>query len=54
MAKKDVIVQHLQCSKCKRKNYTYRRNRLHKQDKLKIKKYCRFCDSHTVHKTVKG
>ncbi|MDA3793092.1 MAG: 50S ribosomal protein L33 [Elusimicrobia bacterium] len=54
MAQNDRIVQHLECQKCKRRNYTYRRNKMHKQDKLEIKKFCRFCRSHTVHKTVKG
>ncbi|MGM0441087.1 MAG: 50S ribosomal protein L33 [Elusimicrobiota bacterium] len=54
MAKHDRIVQHMECGECKRRNYTYRRNKKHKQDKPKLKKYCRFCRKHTVHKTVKG
>ncbi len=54
MAKKQIIVQHLECDGCGRKNYTYRRNRIHRQDKLELKKFCRFCRQHTAHKTVKG
>jgi len=54
MAKKDRIIQRLECTGCGRKNYTKRRNKTHKQDKLKLKKHCRFCRKHMVHKTVKG
>ncbi|NLB35622.1 MAG: 50S ribosomal protein L33 [Elusimicrobia bacterium] len=54
MAKRDTIIQHLECTECKRRNYTLRRNRVHRQDKLELQKHCRFCGQHRLHKTVKG
>ncbi|MBN2407987.1 MAG: 50S ribosomal protein L33 [Elusimicrobia bacterium] len=54
MAKKDRIIQTLECKDCKRRNYTYRRGKAHKQEKLTIKKYCKFCKKHTEHKTIRG
>ncbi len=42
----------LECKKCGNKNY--RTNREIKQTaKLEIKKYCKFCRSHQVHKEKK-
>ncbi|HDM37804.1 MAG TPA: 50S ribosomal protein L33 [Candidatus Omnitrophica bacterium] len=39
----------LTCSDCKRRNYTTTKNRKTIKDKLKLKKYCRFCRKHTLH-----
>ncbi|MBU2645949.1 MAG: 50S ribosomal protein L33 [bacterium] len=46
------IVQ-LQCTECKRKNYSTTRNKKAKPTKMNIKKYCRFDRKHTEHKEVK-
>jgi large subunit ribosomal protein L33 len=43
----------LACSECKRRNYTQTRNKKTKTDKLEIKKYCKFCRKHTLHKETK-
>ncbi len=43
----------LQCSECKRKNYTTTKNRKNIQGKLELKKYCPFERKHTVHKETK-
>jgi large subunit ribosomal protein L33 len=43
----------LACSDCDRRNYTTTRNKKKQQNKLEIKKYCRFCRKHTVHKETK-
>ncbi|MCX7974617.1 MAG: 50S ribosomal protein L33 [Candidatus Aminicenantes bacterium] len=43
----------LQCSECKRRNYTTTRNKKKQTEKLELKKYCRFCQKHTLHKEVK-
>ncbi len=48
---RDII--HLQCSACKRRNYTTTKNKKKQQGKLEVKKYCPFCRSHQVHKEVK-
>ena len=43
----------LQCSECKRKNYTTGKNRRNTQEKLELNKYCPFDRKHTLHKEVK-
>ena len=43
----------LQCSDCKRRNYTTTRNKKKQTERLEIKKYCKFCRKHTFHKEVK-
>jgi large subunit ribosomal protein L33 len=43
----------LQCTECKRKNYTTKKNRRNNQEKLEFKKYCPFDRKHTVHKETK-
>ncbi|TEU07494.1 MAG: 50S ribosomal protein L33 [Candidatus Aminicenantes bacterium] len=43
----------LQCSECKRRNYTSTRNKKVQKDKLELKKFCRFCRKHTIHKEIK-
>jgi large subunit ribosomal protein L33 len=43
----------LQCTECKRKNYTTKKNRRNIQEKLEFKKYCPFDRKHTLHKETK-
>ncbi|MDY6823600.1 MAG: 50S ribosomal protein L33 [Thermodesulfobacteriota bacterium] len=43
----------LACSECKRKNYSTTKNKRTTPDKLTLKKYCRFCRQHTMHKETK-
>ncbi len=43
----------LECTQCKRRNYSTDKNKRTMTDKLEIKKYCRFCSSHTLHKEQK-
>ncbi|UCC41376.1 MAG: 50S ribosomal protein L33 [Candidatus Aminicenantes bacterium] len=43
----------LQCSECKRRNYTTTRNKKNQKDKVELKKFCKFCRKHTLHKEVK-
>jgi len=53
MAKKDVVAQvELSCGGCTRRNYRSRRNRNNMREKLTLKKYCRWCRQHTLHKEV--
>ena len=54
MAKKtSVELIALQCSECKRKNYTTSKNRKNIQGKLEFMKYCPFDHKHTLHKETK-
>ena len=48
---RDLIT--LACQKCKRRNYNTSKNKSRTPDKLEMKKYCRFCRSHTPHKETK-
>ncbi len=43
----------LDCSECKQKNYQATKNKQKSTDKMQLKKYCRFCRKHTVHKEGK-
>jgi len=43
----------LQCTECKRRNYTATRNKKIQKDKLELKKFCKFCHKHTLHKEIK-
>ena len=51
--KGSVEIVALQCSECKRKNYTTTKNRKNTQGKLELSKYCPFDRKHTMHKEVK-
>lgn len=54
MAKKTVVeLIALQCTECKRKNYTTAKNRRNTQEKLELNKYCKFERKHTAHKEAK-
>ena len=55
MASKKQVVEliALQCSECKRRNYTTSKNRRNTQEKLELRKYCPFDRKHTVHKETK-
>ncbi|MBU2564189.1 50S ribosomal protein L33 [Patescibacteria group bacterium] len=50
--KKDFTVK-LNCEKCKRTNYYTRRNKKTVENKLELKKFCKWCKSHTIHKEGK-
>jgi len=51
--KGSVEIIALQCTECKRKNYTTTKNRKNTQGKIELSKYCPFDRKHTVHKEVK-
>lgn len=51
MAKKWArILMWLLCKECNRQNYVTERNKLN-TGKLELKKHCKQCKSHTLHKT---
>ncbi len=43
----------LECSVCHRINYSSTRDKKQNPDKLELKKYCRFCRKHVLHREVK-
>ena len=38
------------CSVCKNQNYITERNKINMEGKLEVKKYCKFCRKHQIHK----
>ncbi|MCT4662441.1 MAG: 50S ribosomal protein L33 [Tissierellales bacterium] len=43
----------LACTECKQRNYNTTKNKRNNPDRIELKKYCRFCKKHTVHKETK-
>ncbi|HHT78178.1 MAG TPA: 50S ribosomal protein L33 [Actinobacteria bacterium] len=43
----------LACNDCKRRNYTSVKNKKNDPDRIEIKKYCKWCRKHTVHKETR-
>lgn len=48
---RDIIT--LACTECKRRNYSTTKNKKTTPDRLEIKKFCKFCQKHTVHRETK-
>ncbi|MBI2842438.1 MAG: 50S ribosomal protein L33 [Armatimonadetes bacterium] len=47
------IIITLACQECKRRNYTTAKNKRNDPDRLELKKFCPWCDKHTVHREAK-
>lgn len=43
----------LACTECKRRNYVSKKNKKNDPDRIEMKKHCRFCNKHTLHKETK-
>ncbi|WP_408955491.1 50S ribosomal protein L33 [Natroniella sp. ANB-PHB2] len=43
----------LACTECKRRNYSTTKNKTNHRERLELKKYCKFCQKHTVHKETR-
>ena len=43
----------LQCTECKRRNYSTEKNKKNTTGRLEIKKYCPFDKKHTLHRETK-
>lgn len=43
----------LACTECKRRNYTTEKNKKNDSNRIEMKKYCRFCHTHTLHKETR-
>lgn len=42
----------LACGKCQRRNYTIKKNHA-RTERLTLKKYCKYCKVHTLHRETK-
>ncbi|OPL19915.1 MAG: 50S ribosomal protein L33 [Candidatus Aegiribacteria sp. MLS_C] len=47
------VIITLACEECRRRNYTTTKNRRTTTNRLELKKYCRFCSKHTLHRETK-
>ncbi|HCX04631.1 MAG TPA: 50S ribosomal protein L33 [Clostridiales bacterium] len=43
----------LACTECKQRNYDTTKNKKTDTGRIELKKYCRYCKTHTVHKETK-
>jgi len=43
----------LACTNCKQRNYTTTKNKRTHTDRLELKKYCRTCNGHTLHRETR-
>ncbi|MFO7295939.1 MAG: 50S ribosomal protein L33 [Caldicoprobacter sp.] len=43
----------LACSECKHRNYNTTKNKKNDPDRLELRKYCKFCKKHTIHRETR-
>ncbi len=48
---RDIIT--LACNDCRQRNYSKMKNKRTTPERLELKKYCRFCRKHTVHRETR-
>ena len=51
MSQENLI--NLECTACKRVGYQSNKNKKKLRDRLEMKKYCRWCKAHVMHKETK-
>jgi large subunit ribosomal protein L33 len=47
------VIVTLECTECKRRNYTTMKNKRNTPDRLQLQKYCRWCRRKTGHRETK-
>lgn len=47
------VIITLACTDCKQRNYTSVKNKKNDPDRVEFKKFCRYCNSHTVHRETR-
>ena len=48
---RDIII--LECTDCKQRNYKKKKNKRTNPDRVETKKYCKFCNAHTLHRETR-
>ncbi|EGL84223.1 50S ribosomal protein L33 [Caldalkalibacillus thermarum TA2.A1] len=43
----------LACTQCQQRNYTTEKNKRTNTERIELKKYCKFCNAHTLHRETK-
>ena len=41
------------CQDCKRRNYSTMKNKRNDPERIELRKFCKWCDTHTLHKETK-
>ena len=41
------------CQECKHRNYTSMKNKRNDPERIELRKYCKWCDTATLHKETK-
>ena len=47
------IIINMECTDCKRRNYTSSKNKQNDTGRIELKKYCLGCRKHTTHKETR-
>ncbi|MCC6758081.1 MAG: 50S ribosomal protein L33 [Candidatus Omnitrophica bacterium] len=42
-----------ECTECRRPNYSSTKDKKQNPDRIELKKYCRFCRKHVLHRELK-
>jgi len=51
--KEDRVIVELACTECRSRNYTTEKNRRSDADRLELRKFCRRCRGHRVHREAR-
>ncbi len=43
----------LACVDCKQRNYQTTKDKKKNTQKMEVRKYCKFCNAHTIHREIK-
>lgn len=43
----------LACTECKQRNYVSKKNKKNTTERVELKKHCKFCNAHTIHRETK-
>ncbi len=43
----------LECTECKNRNYTTSKNKRKNPERIEMKKYCKHCKTHTLHRETR-
>ncbi|MCM8900402.1 50S ribosomal protein L33 [Caldicoprobacter algeriensis] len=43
----------LACTECKQRNYNTTKNKKNDPDRLELRKYCKYCKKHTIHRETR-
>ena len=47
------VIVTLECTECRRRNYTTTKNRKSQTSRLELRKYCPWCRHHTLHRETR-